>query len=61
MTPGAPECSLLKAPKSYLEDVLALNEVTVEVAGCIQLKEQLRNSTPFGLFVPLCQKSLSEL
>lgn len=33
---------------SYLENVLALIEVTVEVAGGIQLKEQLRNSTPFG-------------
>lgn len=43
----------LRGPKHYLEDVLALYEVTVEVAGCIQLQEQLRNSTPFGLFVPL--------
>lgn len=58
---GDPECSPSKSPNSYLEDVLALSEVTVEVAGCIQLKEQLRNSTPFGLFVPLRQKSFSEL
>lgn len=61
VSPGGPECSPSKSPKSYLEDVLALNKVTVEVAGCIQLKEQLGNSTPFGLFVPLHQKSLSEL
>ena len=40
---------------------MAFTEVTVEVAGRIQLKEQLRNSTPFGLFVPFRQKSFSEL
>ena len=56
-----PECSPSSAPNSYLENVLAFNEVTVEVAGRIQLKEQLRNSTPFGLFVPFRQKSFSEL
>lgn len=46
---------------SYLEDVLALDEVTVKVAGGIELKKQLRNSTPFGQFVPLGQKRFSEL
>lgn len=56
-----PEHSLSQVFMSYLEDVLALNEVTVEVAGGMQLKEQLRNSTPFGQFVPLGQKGLSEL
>lgn len=61
MSLGGPECSASKAQKNYLEDVLTLNEVTVKVAGCIELKEQLRNSTPFGRFVPLRQKCLSEL
>lgn len=61
MSLGGPECSPSKAQKNYLEDVLTLNEVTVKVAGCIELKEQLRNSTPFGRFVPLHQKCLSEL
>lgn len=61
MSPGDSQGSSTKASKNYLEDVLALNEVTVEVAGGVQFKEQLRNSTPFGLFVPFCQKSFRKL
>lgn len=47
--------------ESYLKDILALDKVTVEVAGRPQLKQQLRNPTPLGLFVPLHQERFSEL